>query len=73
MGFQDVAFLSSRGSFTITCLNTVVGNKPCHTPDKIVLFHKASFLYQWNFMEMIRLSQSCGESDHTRFLEHHRM
>ena len=58
MGFQDVAFLSSRASCfttflkycgrriglgTTTCLKTVVGGKQGHAPCKILLLHKASF------------------------------
>ena len=71
MGFQDVAFLPSRASFsttflksygrgeslvTTTCLKTVVGGKQGHAPCKILLLQQSLFLCQLNFLEITRLS-----------------
>ena len=36
-------------------------------PVKFFYSNEASFLRQLNFMEIIRLSQSCGESGHPQF------
>ena len=47
-------------------LKLVVGRKQGHGSSKILLFHKI-FLCQLNFMEIIRLSQSCGKSGHPKF------
>ena len=72
MGFLDVLFLSSRGSFsstflnncgrsenlwTATCLKTVARGKQGHAPFKILLLPKSLFLCQSNLMEIIRLLQ----------------
>ena len=70
MGIQDVEFLPSRASLSITflkncgrgeghrtttCPKTVVGGKQGNAPSKIILLHKAS-LCQLNFMDIVRLS-----------------
>ena len=82
MGFWDVPFLPFRVCFsttflknygkcesfmTTTCLPTVVGGKQGHATCKILLFQHNLFLCHSNFMEIIKLSQSLGESCHLQF------
>ena len=69
MGFQDVAFLSSRASFSTTflknhtrgenlgitiCLKTVVGGKQVYDPCEMLWLQQSLFLVQSNFMDIIR-------------------
>ena len=69
MGFQDVAFLSSRASFSTTflknrtrgenlritiCHKTVVGGKQVHDPCEMLWLQQSLFLVQSNFMDIIR-------------------
>ena len=79
MGFQDVSFLPSKASFsttfpkncntgeslrTTTYNKTVVGGKQGHAPCKILLVQQILFSCQLNLMEIIKLSESWGESGH---------
>ena len=73
MGYQDVAFLPSRASFsttflkncgrgeslgTTTFLKTVVGGRQGHAPCEVLLLQQSLFLCLLDFMQIIRLSQS---------------
>ena len=51
----------------VTCLKTMVGGKHGHTSCKIPSVQKIMFIYQLNFMEIIRLNQSGGKSEHLQF------
>ena len=44
MGFQDVAFIPSRASFSTTFLRTVVGRKQGHAPCDVLLPQQSLFL-----------------------------
>ena len=71
MGFQDVAFLLSRGSFLPHFLKivvevkalgpprvsiTVVGGRQGHSLGKILFLQRNLFLCQLNFLVIMRLS-----------------
>ena len=56
-----------------TCLKTVVGVSKGMLPVKYFCLIRASFLCQLNFMEIIVLSQSYGESGHRQFSGYYRI
>ena len=54
--------------WTTMCPMTVVGVSKVILSVKCFCCNKVSFFCQLNFMEIIRLSQSWGESGHPQFL-----
>ena len=47
---------------TTMCPKTVVGGRQGHAPCEVLLFQQSLFLCQLNVMEIIRMSQSSGDS-----------